>query len=477
MTFLLKACRDLISRAQRLCTAEPKTLRRKRLRAQSALPAIVECLEPRKLLTVTFGGGPLLANVQVQGVYLGADWQNVAATHTQQTQLEGFNSSIVAGAYMDMLTSAGYGVGRGTAAAGYIDPLNLNKTSYLQDSQIQAELQAQITAGHLQAPNANRLYVVYVEPGVAIRTSDGATSINTFLGYHDSFTGRTASGSSINLYYAVIAYPGGRNPTSSSQGFATDLDEMTDVASHELGEAVTDPIPGLGWYDFNLDGEIGDLTNLGYSSNLHVTRLNGYLVQNLVNKNDQLIAPVTTTNITAPTISVKVTSTSTVSISWQAVTGATGYTVLQLIKGAWTQVGTVTSGGSGTISTSISNQTAGSQATFSIKAYNATSQATSTAITVTLPTSNPLTAPTNVMIKQTSATTATLTWSPGANATGYAIYYWTGARWAVWTNLSSSSRSTTLTGLKAGSVYYFQVVATNGTSSVAQQSYVTLLMR
>ena len=50
-----------------------------------------------------------------------------------------------------------------------------------------------------------------------------------------------------------------------------------------MAEAVTDPdvnYKTLGWYDDRLNGEIGDLTS-------RETRLNGYLVQNLVGKNDQ----------------------------------------------------------------------------------------------------------------------------------------------------------------------------------------------
>jgi len=33
---------------------------------------------------------------------------------------------------------------------------------------------------------------------------------------------------------------------------------MTVIASHELCEPITDPIPGSGWYD-DVNGEIGDI--------------------------------------------------------------------------------------------------------------------------------------------------------------------------------------------------------------------------
>ena len=33
---------------------------------------------------------------------------------------------------------------------------------------------------------------------------------------------------------------------------------LTSTSSHELCEAITDPVPGAGWYDDN-NGEIGDI--------------------------------------------------------------------------------------------------------------------------------------------------------------------------------------------------------------------------
>src|SRR5436190_22965775 len=70
---------------------------------------------------------------------------------------------------------------------------------------------------------------------------------------------------------------------------------MTSVVSHELTETVTDPNESiynaatrqyyLGWYDKNYNQEISDLA-VG-----HVVSLNGYCVQDAVNKADQLIHP------------------------------------------------------------------------------------------------------------------------------------------------------------------------------------------
>src|SRR5207249_4270161 len=81
--------------------------------------------------------------------------------------------------------------------------------------------------------------------------------VNNFLGYHGAFAGLTGSGWS-DIRYAVIAYPGGSIPLSSgtatnaSLSWLSSLNDMTEVTSHELAEAVTDPnvnYKTLGWYD------------------------------------------------------------------------------------------------------------------------------------------------------------------------------------------------------------------------------------
>src|SRR5260370_40741336 len=181
-------------------------MRRQRANPVSVVAAQVEQLESRQLLTVTYHGGALLTAVSAQAVYLGSDWQNTSSLQTQKGQLDQFVSTTVQSPYMDMLTNAGYNVGRGTSAAGKVANLALNKTSGITDSQIRADVQAMITAGQVQAPGANNLYVVYVEPGVVINTSFGASN-TAFLGYHGAFAGHTAGGAAADIHYAPSAYP------------------------------------------------------------------------------------------------------------------------------------------------------------------------------------------------------------------------------------------------------------------------------
>jgi len=115
----------------------------------------------------------------------------------------------------------------------------------VQDSQIQALLQQEIANGSLPMPTANSLYFVYLPPAIAVQNSEG-TSCENFCGYHDRVTSQ--------LFYAVMPYLDCSGCSGGLDIFAA----LTVASSHELCEAITDPIPGSGWYD-DTNGEIGDI--------------------------------------------------------------------------------------------------------------------------------------------------------------------------------------------------------------------------
>jgi hypothetical protein len=52
----------------------------------------------------------------------------------------------------------------------------------------------------------------------------------------------------------VMPYPG----CNGCLGGLQSVESLTTVSSHELCEAITDAVPGQGWYDDN-QGEIGDV--------------------------------------------------------------------------------------------------------------------------------------------------------------------------------------------------------------------------
>ena len=265
--------------------ARPGRPRRTATRRNHSRPSF-ESLEGRQLMTVTYHGGAVLPHVEVQALYYGSDWFNNSTYYSQTGYLEGFLNNIVHGSYMDMLNKDGYGVGRGSFDAGKISLTDVNKSQYLTDGQLRSTVQAYINNGVLKSPDSNRLYVIFVEDNVAV-SDGGDTSQNDFLGYHGAFAGTDAYGNPADIHYAVIAYPGGSVGNARIPWLST-LGQLTEVTSHELAEAVTDPnvnYKSLTWYDSTNNGEIGDIVNG------QTVYLNGYAVQRISDRNDQAMTP------------------------------------------------------------------------------------------------------------------------------------------------------------------------------------------
>jgi hypothetical protein len=124
--------------------------------------------------------------------------------------------------------------------------------------------------------------MVFLPPGVGVKDNSGG-------GHHTSFI--TSSGT--NAYYAVIDHTlSGFQPGSVPVSQITRLQQMTVVASHEMVEAITDPVLGTGWVDYNskktdsLSGtEIGDITQIERPAGGAVAVVSGYLVQKYWSEN------------------------------------------------------------------------------------------------------------------------------------------------------------------------------------------------
>jgi hypothetical protein len=195
---------------------------------------------------LVYNGGPLLPAVEVFTIFWGSWWQ-AGDGATLATELNGFFDFVLTSALIDQLgeystdqTTIGHGRRTGTMT---IDspPLGASVT----DEGVQQALQQLIAAGTAPAPDANTLYFVYLPPNVAV-VQGGSSSCEGFCGYHNDAGG--------NVYYAVAPYPG----CNGCVGALSPLDAMTSTSSHELCEAITDPVPGQGWYD-EANGEIGDI--------------------------------------------------------------------------------------------------------------------------------------------------------------------------------------------------------------------------
>jgi hypothetical protein len=210
---------------------------------------------------VTYHGGPLLTNVQVESVYYGQPWSTDPTLQQQVQQIDTFLPYFVTSPYFATLKqyNAGYG--------SYLNDVIISQDppggQSIDDTQIQQHLNSEISGHQLSTPTANSLYILFTAPGVVV-TDNGQNSVNNFAGYHSFFTDSAGAG----VYYAVIPYPNGG--VSALQ--LTTFQQDTLILSHEIAEAVTDPDTQSGWFDPQ-QGEIGDIAE-GTSG-----VLGGYVVQ------------------------------------------------------------------------------------------------------------------------------------------------------------------------------------------------------
>ncbi len=241
---------------------------------------------------LNYYGGRVISNVQVAVVF----WTG-GVNATTQSQIGGFYTTITNSAYLDMLSEydtvglTGFAdgllgsnqlIGRGTVIGPYTITPSTNATT-IDDTQIQAELQAQIAAGNLSVPatdgagNVNTLYMVYFPLGYAI-TLQGFSSCHPggFCGYHGTYVNNNLS-----IPYGVMPDLSAPGCNGSCGIGPTVFQNLTSVSSHELAESITDTEVGLAnvfarplaWYDANNNMEIGDICN-----HQHAT-LSAYTVQ------------------------------------------------------------------------------------------------------------------------------------------------------------------------------------------------------
>ena len=196
---------------------------------------------------LTYRNGPLISAVEVFTIFWGSAWKK-APQAAMIGQLNGFFEFVLGSALMDQLTEYNvpkYAIKHGRRIGSAIITTPEPGTS-LTDGAIQAMLLEQTAKGKpIPKPTANTLYFIFVPPGVRV-VLGGSASCQAFCGYHNDISGKS--------FYAVMPYPG----CSGCTGSLTAFDALTSISSHELCEAITDPVPGQGWYD-DLNGEIGDI--------------------------------------------------------------------------------------------------------------------------------------------------------------------------------------------------------------------------
>jgi hypothetical protein len=196
---------------------------------------------------LTYRNGPLIENVEVFTIFWGPAWQKPPASDLVP-KINQFFGDILKSALIDQLSEysvPGQTIGHGSFT-GTLTITSPHLRKSVSDTAIQHMLQREISTNNaVPQPSPNTLYFIYVEPGVKVVQGGGA-SCQVFCGYHNDISGQ--------IFYAVMPYPGCQGCTGSLDPF----DALTSTSSHELCEAITDAIPGQGWYD-DTNGEIGDI--------------------------------------------------------------------------------------------------------------------------------------------------------------------------------------------------------------------------
>lgn len=209
---------------------------------------------------LTYRHGPLLPNVQVFTIFWGKLWGSSPTSTQMMKDLNSFFSAILVSPAIDQLAEysvPGQAIGHGAFIGTTVINANAPVGS-ITDSAIKTQLKKWVASRVVPKNTKNTLYFIYLDPGI-ISIMGGGQSCQSYCGYHNHVG---------KIYYAVMPYP---TCTGCLGGMAA-LDALTGTSSHELCEAITDPVPGTGWYD-DTNGEIGDICAWNFK------KVAGYTVQ------------------------------------------------------------------------------------------------------------------------------------------------------------------------------------------------------
>jgi len=209
----------------------------------------------------TYGGGPLIRAAKVFTIFWGSHWNEDPLLKTQMQNLNDFFDFIFAEEELIEKLKE-YSVPRwkitrgerlGTADEMILQSLGADiriKGLSVTDEQIKQMLigvNKQFRENNVEN-NPNLLYFVYLPPKVKL-VRGTQESCKDFCGYHSHINKK--------IFYAAVPYPD--NPDCEHcKGDLAPFDALTLTSSHELWEAITDPIPPKGWYDNQRGEEICD---------------------------------------------------------------------------------------------------------------------------------------------------------------------------------------------------------------------------
>jgi hypothetical protein len=399
---------------------------------------------------LTYFGGPIISNVQAVQVLYGSGSYNAQVAGTTSPTMGNFFADITTTGLITLLQqyntniSGGTGQVFGNGSFGglfQIVPAAGNNGSTITDAQIQSELLAQITAGHLPAPvidatgNPNTIYMIYFPPGKTISQGGSSSCVaGGFCAYHGT-TSTLFSGK--NVLYGVLPDMQPGSGCATGCGTSTTFGNYTSVTSHELVEAMTDAFvgiattfaPPLAWYD-QTNGEIGDICN--GQQGTYVANGTTYTIQlefsnsanNCVNfpaqttPNFTLSASPTSLNVTQGT-----SGSSTISVTPSGgFTGSVTLSTSALPSGVTATFGTNPTTGSSVLTFTASGTATTGTSTITITGVSGTlTHTTSVSLTISAPASPNFTlsaSPSSLTVKQGTVGSSTISVTPSGGFTG-----------------------------------------------------------
>jgi hypothetical protein len=217
--------------------------------------------------TMQYFGGPVIGQVKVVPVF----WNSSVNAQVKSNATQFFQDAVNS-PWLDLLSaySTNFSGGtqqtivRGTALSGVtLTPSKCATSSpcTMADSDIRAELAAQISASHLPAPDSNTVYMIFMPPNVTWTDASGHTSGSQFCAYN--WTAASTGGPPV-VYGTIIdtfTGPGAQNCGPNADA----LQNETALASMILANAVTDPDIGIAsstadpvaWFSTTV-GQVGD---------------------------------------------------------------------------------------------------------------------------------------------------------------------------------------------------------------------------
>jgi len=219
---------------------------------------------------------------------------------------------------------------------------------------------------------------------------------------------------------------------------------------------------------------IGSSTSTSYTDNnlsdgtTYYYRISGY--NNGGEGSQSYYINATTLPIAPTSVTATANSTTSITISWSSVKGATGYRIYRSTASSDTyeQIGT-----SSTTSYTNSGLTAGTTYYYKVSAYNNggesfQSSVISATTSLVIPSSV-----TGMMVTANSTTSITISWSSVAGATGYRIYRSTTSS-GVYEQIGTSVATTyENTGLKENTAYFYKVSAYNSGGEGSQSNTIS----